>query len=197
MTQGVSSIYHINFLVRDLDQAEVRYWIRKVPSLKGAGRNTNILEDLKHEIPNFLAHLQSLPPLDFTKDRALFTPDQLETDLLREVKSESMTGLYKYMNEHFIRMFDNDASLQELDFIPLDIKERWFLHESKFDPAYIRSVLKKEFHLSPSDKPKRYSVLDDPTTESKIGRCYTVTREKILKGKEFIEIKEDNDGLPF
>jgi len=177
-----------------VDQAEVRYWIRKVPSLKGGNRNTDILNDLKAEIPNFLAHLQSLPELDFTRDRALFTPDQLETELLKEVKSESMTGLYKYMHEHFVRIFDNDASLESMDFVPLDIKERWFANESKFDPAYIRSVLKKEFHLSPQTNPQRYAALDDNTLDAKkLGRHYTIHRSDVIKN----EYKGETDGLPF
>ena len=174
-----------------VDEAEVRYWIRKIPSI--TKHNTNILDDLKAEIPNFLAYLIDMPALNRTKDRAVFTPDQLETDLLREVKNESMTPLYKSLYEYFERIFNHDRSLHQMEFIPLDIKEKFFQSNNSIDSSYIRTVLKKEFHLE-SGKNRKYRVLDDSELDKKTGQAFTISRD-------YFNLKDvDNDesnGLPF
>ena len=173
-----------------VDEAEVRYWIRKIPPI--TKHNTNILEDLKAEIPHFLHHLQEMPALDLTRDRAVFTPDQLETELLKEVKNESMTPLYKSLYEYMERIFNHDKSLHQMEFIPLDLKEKFFQNNNSIDSSYIRTVLKKEFHLE-SGKNRKYRVLDESDLDKKTGQAFTISRDYF----NLPEAEYETDTLPF
>ena len=75
---------------------------------------------------------------------------------------------------------------------PLDIKEKFFGNNNAIDTSYIRTVLKKEFHL-PTGENKKYRVLDESELDKKTGRAFTIGREYF----NLTEVKEENDGLPF
>ena len=133
-----------------------------------------------------------MPALDLTRDRAVFTPDQLETELLKEVKNESMTPLYKSLYEYMERIFNHDKSLHQMEFIPLDLKEKFFQNNNSIDSSYIRTVLKKEFHLE-SGKNRKYRVLDESDLDKKTGQAFTISRDYF----NLPEAEYETDTLPF
>ena len=51
-----------------------------------------------------------------------------------------------------------DLQINKFYAIPLEIKKKWFPHNSNVSAAYIRKVLEKEMNLSPSKKQIRYDA---------------------------------------
>tara|TARA_R110000851_G_scaffold43560_1_gene107644 strand:+ start:4006 stop:5577 length:1572 start_codon:yes stop_codon:yes gene_type:complete len=158
-----------------IDDQEIRFWIRRlnIPEFK----NTNINEDLVTEIPAFLAHLRTLPPLDFSKSRMLFTPDEIRTDSLKIVMEESRSTLFKDIVEIMMDYFDENESRNEAYVTPKLIKDLHFSHNSKCGPAYIRQVLVEEFKLEIC-KNGRYNLMDN-ISMSKTATPYLITRESV------------------
>ncbi len=160
-----------------VDQQEIRYWVRKVPSLKGKA-NHDILTDLVSEIPNFLKHLLDMPIPDFSRSRMVFTAEDIETDALKVVKNESHTQLYKDIFDILEDEFNNNSQLETMSFTPLDMKRKYFERDNSVSNAYIKSVLVKEFRLKPKGN-RRYFPFDQSAASfgtSKVGNAYEINR---------------------
>jgi|GEM_PF-157927 len=184
-----------------IDEDEIRFFIRKVgvPKIE----NHNIEADMVAEIPAFLHHLTTLPPADFTHDRTGFTPAELQNTSLSVVKDESKSGLYRSIQIFIEDLFLNERS-GESEFYAdaISIKNRFFLHDSKIDLAYIRNVLKNEFNIAPASKMFWFHPFtSDP---GKNGRPYIFKREfftssvPTISNSLFEQINSDLPrGLPF
>jgi hypothetical protein len=133
-----------------IDDTEIRYWIRKIPTLKGKA-NHNILTDMKNEIPAFLHYLSKMPPIDTSKSRMVFTPEVLNTKALETVKKESRTFLYKDLEILMDDWFMQNPRAKFLKFTLSDIKERWFAANHKVDRPFLKQVLRDEFKKTPKD----------------------------------------------
>lgn len=161
-----------------VDKGEIRYWVRKIPSLLGDA-NHNIVADMIEEIPNFLKFLIDRDKPDFSRSRQVFTLEDIGTRALDKVKEESMSQLYKELFMTFEDMFNNNRNLKKIEFTPKDIKERFYVRDAKVSAPYIKKVLEGEYHLS-SGKNRRYTILDDSivaSTFQKVGRAYTIDRD--------------------
>ena len=185
-----------------VDQKEIRYWVRKIPSLTGKA-NHNILNDLLEEIPNFLHHLLSLPKPDFSRSRMVFTAEDIATDALQTVKKESRSQLEKDIVEIFTDIFYQSEHLEEIYFIPKDVKDRYFKNDSRVSISYLRKVFDTDFKFNKVTKQTRYDVLDDaigalPGGARRNGFPYVVKREElgIIKA-EIVEEDDEADALPF
>jgi hypothetical protein len=157
-----------------IDEDEVRFWIRKLNHIDNL--NTMIEKDIFKEIPKFLKYLSSLPEIDFSKSRMVFTKEEIITDNLINVKEESKSGLFKELCERFEDYF-NDKEVNSLEATPTDIKDKWFRNDSKVSASYIKKVLKNEFKLIPSDNKYYYSILSE-TSNKKMGRAYFIERSE-------------------
>lgn len=185
-----------------VEEEEIRFFVRKcgMPKYK----NHAIETDLRNEIPAFLKHLSSLPPVDFTVGRVPFTSEELKNDTLTAVKKESKTGLYKDIFERFTDLFCNDGRNNDSIFIvPVDIKERWYKNSHNIDIHYIRTVLKNEFNLLPGKAVRYVPFGDGSSYSSKVGTPYEIKRSifnisEIDEEKEvFLKIPGNHDDLPF
>lgn len=137
-----------------VDNPEIRYWVRKVPSLQGKA-NHNILRDLKQEIPQFLFYLNSLPPVDTSKSRMVFDATEIVTEELKIVKEESRTNLYKDLKLHLESFAIENTTVKEFRFIAKQVKEMFFSKTEKYEINFINRVLKNEFKLK-VDKMQRF-----------------------------------------
>jgi hypothetical protein len=172
-----------------IDQDEIRFFVRKIctPPIE----NHNILNDMVSEIPAFIDHLESLPPVDRTKSRMVFTVEQLLNDTLTGVKSESHTWLYKEMKAYFQDMFNNQV-VSGRDYVlatPKEIKEYMFDRIQNVTSSFIRDVLIDEFKFKRAPKNISYKPL---AMESfKTGQPY-----KIEKGIIFSQngVKTDENS---
>jgi hypothetical protein len=167
-----------------IDEDEIRFFVRKVEKPKV--ENHKIEEDMIAEIPAFLYHLTTLPPVDFSKDRTGFTPKELENDSLKMLKRESHSGLYKRLQMHFEELFLNELSgATEFYADPNSIKEKYFVRDNNIDASYIRSVLKNEFNLTPSENSIYFKAFKSGM--GKNGRPYLFNRDMFTNeppGKE-------------
>jgi hypothetical protein len=155
-----------------VDTPEIRYWVRKIPSLTGK-HNHNILNDMVDEIPNFLMHLSKMDKIDVSKSRMVFTAAELKTDALEIVKKESLPTLHKeiiyLMDEHC----QNNTSINKFYFTAKTLKKEWFNFNNKYDVTYINRILKDSIKLN-KEKMMRFNPLqeDNISSNKMSGRPY-------------------------
>lgn len=161
-----------------IDDEEIRFWVRHVPHIKK--KNTNIEEQLAHEIPSFLAFLQhGVEMPDFSHSRMVFTSEQLDNKWLRAVKEESRSTLYKEIYEKVEHWFLNHTSNDQLLVTAQDIKDEFFPRDNNISVSYIKKVLRDEFKLR-SDGVKRYKPFDVSGLANVVGRPITFIRDRFV-----------------
>lgn len=128
-----------------IEDSDIRYWVRKIPTLKGIA-NHNILEDMVSEIPAFLAYLNSLPDVDTSRSRMVFTEEEIRTDALKKIQKASQSSLHKDIKIYLQDLCDTTGE-KELYFNPKMIKDMFFDRNSNYQINYIRDVLKDEMKL--------------------------------------------------
>jgi hypothetical protein len=162
-----------------VDEEEIRFWVRELGIPKFF--NAQIEDNLAKEIPAFLYHLLTLPELDCTKSRMVFTPEEIRTDQLKKVKENSKSWLYKELVEQFTVFFD-DYNFDEIFIHPMDIKKRWFDHNSKVEISYLRKVLKNDFNLTTTDNMRYIPFGISTGHESKRqGKVFHIKRSMVEK----------------
>lgn len=156
-----------------VDSSEIRYWVRKIPTLKGKA-NHNILQDLRDEIPYFLYHLDTLPNIDRTKSRMIFEAEELNTVALDRVKRESLPALHKEINILLDSHCSENNNVEEFMFIAKDIKSKWFENNHKIEINYIERIIKDSMKLN-RGKMMKYIPLEenDGRVTKRSGRPFT------------------------
>lgn len=177
-----------------IDEEENRYWVIKVPSLKGKA-NHKILDDLTDEIPKFLKYLEQLPEVDFSKSRMVFTQEEINTNTLELTKFNSRSGAHK---DILIRLGQEMREYPHKEFIYFrheDLHAKYFDKKSNYAVSYIRDVIKNEMHLK----------MDERTIEPLIGedfrttqiRCFVVPNKYYGLTEDEAESITGDDGVPF
>jgi len=154
-----------------VDEAEIRYWVRKIPTLEGIA-NHGILEDLTKEIPCFLHHLSQQAEIDYTQSRQVFTAQEIETEALTIVKKESKESLQKDIEIFLDDFCSNNPHVEEVHFIPTDIKNAWFKHNNSISANYVTKIIKDRMKLERVDVRSRYEPTLAPEETTKIGMYY-------------------------
>lgn len=187
-----------------VDEEEIRFWVRKINTIPPARLNAQIAQRMIHEIPKFLFYLESLPPVDFSRSRMVFTAQELENESLALVKQESRSGLRKELEilvaEHFLQ----NSTLESFHATATDIKREWFEHDSKISRAYIRKVLRDEVRMQTSEH-MRYQPFGYTDANSKVGTPYAFQREAFCSKKAEKPASQDpfsdnymsDSGIPF
>ena len=157
-----------------VDEEEIRYWVLKIPTLKGK-ENHNILEDMTKEIPYFLQFLKDKETPDFTKSRQVFTNEEIRTDALLRVKRESRPELQKEIEFLLENHCMNNRDIKTLFFTAMDIKNKFFEKNGNITIAYINKILKNHMSLEKSEKATRYIPIETFTisyNEKIVGKPY-------------------------
>lgn len=175
-----------------IDKEEIRFWVREIGNIEKT--NANIEDILVKEIPAFLHHLKSLPEIDNSKSRMVFTPEELYNDQLEVVKQESKPTLFKEICENIIDHFDKNKC-DVIEMTLKDIKDIWFAHDHSYSKSYIKTILSDHFNLQPPSN-KKYFKINSTGPEKNTGRAYTFRKEifENIKWDEFGDLK---DELPF
>lgn len=163
-----------------IDSEEIRFFVRKLPAPKIT--NHNILNDMISEIPAFLNHLQSLPEIDFSKSRMVFSADEIKNDYLAHVKDESHTWLYKELHAIFEDVLNNSFAGQVMMATPKEIKETYFQYNAQVTSSFIKDVLIEEFKFIKTNKNVSYKSLS--TQGFKVGQPYFIPKSSILNGEK-------------
>lgn len=158
-----------------IDDEEIRFFIRKVPL--PTHFNHDIETNLVAEIPAFLHHLTTLPPIDFTVDRTGFTPAELFNNSLDEVKQASKTWMYKSLKIMIEDLFLNELQYEnEFRADAICIKERFFPRNNDVDLYFIRQCMKNEFKMILPEKTEYFAPFG--TGPNKSSRPYLFKREQ-------------------
>ncbi|RLJ60772.1 hypothetical protein CLV86_2833 [Lacinutrix venerupis] len=177
-----------NFIL--VDQKEIRYWVRKVPSITHGEENTELLEDLEKEIPYFLNHLNSRQIVTSKKSRMWFSKEEIYTPALTKLVKGNKTNLEKeiieIVNNDFYRFEKEAIAYSASDLVDLLKNNNVRVSSSK-----VSEVLKTRFGLKQKNSSyKRYNMSSVPFA-SKLktiieetvvkGRCYEFTKENMEK----------------
>lgn len=170
-----------------VDEEEIRFWVRKLSTIPEDDITDVFFNNLIKEIPDFLKYLNDMEDIEYGKSRMVFTRDELENDLLKEVKKESRSGLQKEIEILVEEWFENNPTHDVLYARLSDIKQRWFEHKN-WTRHYIKKVLNEEFGMD-SCKVGRFQYFG--YGEKPPGTPYKFIRENFVQSK-----KESSDG-PF
>lgn len=176
-----------------IDSEENRFWVRKIPVIVSR-RNVRILDDLFKEIPKFLKYLLQMPPVDVTHSRFGLPHKDVYTSALSDVQDESKSGLHKDL-EILISDFFSNTDHKEFKATAINIKHRWFSHDSKIPFNYVFKVLKNEMKIQVTDKTERYNPFCEHEKQT-TGRPFTFKREDFLK-EESMLLTDENGQQTF
>ena len=176
-----------------IDEVENRYWVLKVPSLKGKA-NHNILNDLTAEIPAFLSFLKSLPTPDFSRSRMVFTQDEINTNILEKTKENSRSSVHKVILERLYLYGEDNPEVEFLQFRYDDIYERFFERNSSVDLSYVKSVIQNEMKLKLDSSTRGELLWETGNRKSTKVRCYKMPNPYYNNENKD---QESNDDVPF
>ncbi len=175
-----------------IDEVENRYWVLKIPSLKGKA-NHNILNDLTAEIPAFLAFLQSLPTPDFSKSRMVFTQEEINTNILEKTKENSRSSVHKVILERLDLYGEDNPEVEFLEFRYDDIYERFFERNSNVDLTYVKSVIQNEMKLRMDSSTRNELLWETGSRKRTKVRCYKIPNPHYNIEKQ----EEEEEDVPF
>jgi hypothetical protein len=154
-----------------IDKEEVRFFVRKLSA--PIFKNHAIEDNLLKEIPAFLSHLNSLPPVDWSVSRSGFTPEELMNENLTAVVKESRHEISKELKLYVDDYFNTNDGVDSFQASAIDIKTRFFPNDSRNGIAYIMRALKDDLNMQPEDKVMQYFPFNG---DRKTGRPYTFYR---------------------
>ncbi len=170
-----------NFII--IDAKEIRYWIRRLPTLHHA--NNNLLQDLEAEIPVFIHYLLNRPFAAQCTTRMWFTPQQIVTGALKRVKTYNRNKLEVEMSQILLTIVDQ-KELSEICFSLSDMQE-WLQKKGfrGYDSNSIRKVLQDSWKLIPSENSNAYTQyrlgVDGSLYEyNHKGRYYKLSQKEVL-----------------
>lgn len=172
-----------NFI--QIDATEIRYWIRRLPSLKNDNRN--LLDDLKKEIPFFYHYLLERPFKTQPTTRMWFRADQIATAALKHIKRFNRNRLESEMAQILLNIIDSKETIQQICFCISDMQE-WLQRKgfNSRDTSAIRKIVQSEWKFKPADNSNSYLQYRFGTDGNiyeftQKGRFYCITQKDILK----------------
>lgn len=135
--------------VRDFirtDEDEVRFWVRDIPAIPKTELDTQLMDKMVEEIPDFLEFIGKRKMATENLFRSWFHPPLLMTEALAEVQRHSISTARHTIEEYIASVFAAKPGLKEITMTVKDIKKEVF-PSSRMDEKYIREVLKYEMGL--------------------------------------------------
>lgn len=168
-----------------VDATEIRYWIRRLPSLQNDDRN--LLAGLQKEIPFFIHYLIERPFTTQPATRMWFRVEQIATAALQHIKRSNRNRLESEMAQILLHVMDSREGINEICFCTPDMQD-WLQRKgfSNRDVNAIRKVLQGEWKLKPSDNSNAYLQYKIGTDGmiyeyNQKGRFYTIKKNEVLK----------------
>ena len=167
-----------------IDRNEIRYWVIKVPTIKGEKENPNLLDDLRKELPHFIYFIENRKIATPMKTRMWFTREQIHTPALDKLIKGNTNTVERELN--FIL---NDAFMQfevdKLEYTLSDIVEIFANSSIKTSKRIVSNILKNNLKLdSVNGTYKKYHLAS--TLLGEIFGDYSSS-----KGRYFTFLKKD------
>ena len=165
-----------------VDDKEIRYWVRKVPVLKL--EQTDLLDDLKKELPYFMKYLNSTEVKTKKETRMWFSKNDLHTEALEKLINFNKSDLYKEIREILLDEFAK-FEVEELKYTLRDLNQLLTANNVRLPTNTISNLLKTKFNLTPvnGSYPQYYISYN-------LGQNIRVDKTT-LKGRYFTFIKAD------
>lgn len=177
-----------NFI--QIDENEIRFWILKINPIKT--ENTEFLNNLISEIPNFLQFLIERPFSSGKKTRMWFSADEIRTKALQRLVFKNNNKLESKIIELLYEFFESNEDL-EINIVPQDILN---MMNRMFRPTYwtrndIRNLLKETWKLNPQNNGLSYIRYDIDFAgifyqNNSVGRYFTIKKDFILN--KYVEL---------
>lgn len=124
----------------NVDEAEIRFWVRKVLPFGDKERNVDLLADLQNEIPAFLNYINTRPLATEYSERHHFDTNLIKTDALTKVVSQSKPTIEKELKAKLKAMF-LDFNQTDIYLTLATIKQEFF-KKDRYEDYYLEKVLK-------------------------------------------------------
>lgn len=171
-----------NFI--QIDNNEIRYWVRKIPGLNEDNENPDLINTLVKELPHFLYFINSREIKTFKKTRMWFTKSQIYTDALSKLVTGNKTSLNKEIEQILIDDFIK-YEVEELKYSLGDLNEMLSKNNVRVTNSKISEVLKSYFKVESrnSSYSKNFLLKSNQGT-------YSTAQEK-CKGRHYTFFKKD------
>jgi len=133
----------------NVEEDEIRYWVREIPTIPKSERIYNILEVLNNEIPALIHYLENREYSTKQESRAWFADELIETAALRKLKQRSRYGLHieieSWLQEYF--------SIVEKSVVKLNIKDMKEMMDNKtVSNTYYKDTIEDKMKIDPTTK---------------------------------------------
>ena len=177
-----------NFI--QIDENEIRFWILKINPIKT--ENTEFLNNLISEIPDFLRFLIERPFSTEKKTRMWFSADEIRTKALQRLVFKNNNKLESKIIELLYEFFESNED-EEINVVPQDILN---MMSRMFRPTYwtrndIRNLLKETWKLNPQHNGLTYIRYDIDFAgifyqNNSVGRYFSIKKDFILN--KYVEL---------
>ena len=177
-----------NFI--QIDENEIRFWILKINPIKT--ENTEFLNKLISEIPNFLQYLIERPFSTEKKTRMWFSADEIRTKALQRLVFKNNNKLESKIIELLYEFFESNED-EEINVVPQDLLN---MMNRMFRPTYwtrndIRNLLKETWKLNPQNNGLTYIRYDIDFAgifyqNNSVGRYFSIKKDFILN--KYVEL---------
>lgn len=172
-----------NFI--QIDENEIRFWVLKINPIKL--ENTEFLQNLISEIPQFLSFLIHRKFYSQKKSRMWFSPDEIKTKALQKLVFKNGNKLEAKMVELLYEFFESNE-VQEISIVPQDILNmlnRMF-RQLNFSRNDVRTILKDKWKLEPQKNGLTYIRYDIDYSgnfceNNAVGRYFKISKNFILE----------------
>ena len=172
-----------NFI--QIDENEIRFWVLKINPIKL--ENTEFLQNLISEIPQFLSFLIHRKFHSQKKSRMWFSPDEIKTKALQKLVFKNGNKLEAKIVELLYEFFESNE-VQEISVVPQDILNmlnRMF-RQLNFSRNDVRTILKDKWKLEPQKNGLTYIRYDTDYSgnfceNNAVGRYFKISKNFILE----------------
>ena len=172
-----------NFI--QIDENEIRFWVLKINPIKL--ENTEFLQNLISEIPQFLSFLIHRKFHSQKKSRMWFSPDEIKTKALQKLVFKNGNKLEAKIVELLYEFFESNE-VQEISVVPQDILNmlnRMF-RQLNFSRNDVRTILKDKWMLEPQKNGLTYIRYDIDYSgnfceNNAVGRYFKISKNFILE----------------
>lgn len=182
-----------------ITEEDIRYWVRKIK--KPQRDNTNLLTEMKNEIPAFLHFLNTRQMSTECESRMWFDPKLLITEALRKVQANSKSMVEKEIRTKLQNMFIDFG--ENIIYMTVgDIRREFF--NNRYEERYILEILRDRVQAEQYWEPAP-DIPEDPDKSQK--RSYKTKRYSFARwhntyvdgtnNQEIKRVEIKGNGRPF
>lgn len=165
-----------------IEQGETRYWVRQIPTIKED--NTNLLAEIKKEIPALLWFLLNRKFSTKRESRMWFNHSLLVTDALRKMINQNRNKVENEMLQIIAEIMEL-AEISEYKFCIAEMSRMLELRKLTPEHTMIRRIIQSNWNIKPNEPTYYHTYILSYNglieSERKTGRYYTVTVEWLKK----------------